>query len=103
MGQNANLDAIRLKIDEHPLAVAVYASNWSSYTSGVFKCGFYFQVNHAVTAVGYGNADGKDYWLIRNSWGKRWGESGYMRLAATQTAQDDCGFRNYVKYPALKD
>jgi len=58
MGSNANLDAIRSKIDEFPVAVAVYASNWSSYSSGIFKCGFYFQVNHAVTAVGYGNENG---------------------------------------------
>jgi len=32
---------------------------------------------HAVVAVGMGHADDGNYILIRNSWGKRWGESGY--------------------------
>ena len=102
MKANAPLDAIRLKIDDHPVAVAVFASNWSSYKSGIYKCGFYFQVNHAVTAVGYGTAaDGTEYWLIRNSWGNNWGDKGYMQLKASQTTQEDCGARNYVKYPTL--
>lgn len=97
MGSNANLDAIRLKLQDHPLAVAVYASNWSSYKGGIFSCGIFFQVNHAVTAVGFGDG----YWIIRNSWGKKWGEDGNMRLKATQSSQEDCGFRNYVKYPKV--
>ncbi|KAL4440956.1 hypothetical protein ABPG74_009369 [Tetrahymena malaccensis] len=68
-----------------PLAVAVDASQWHSYQSGVFNGCDYSQnidVNHVVVLVGYGT-DPKlgDYWLIRNSWGTKFGENGYIRLA----------------------
>merc|ERR1719232_2468313 len=69
-----------------PLAVAVYASGWGSYMGGVYDgCSYDSNIalNHAVQLVGYGSdaAEG-DYWIVRNSWGTRWGEDGYIRLQA---------------------
>jgi len=76
-----------------PLAVSVYASGWGSYSSGVYDgCDFDANIamNHAVQLVGYGtDASEGDYWIVRNSWGSRWGEDGYIRLQRQSTAQ--CG------------
>ncbi|GJP35802.1 hypothetical protein CLOM_g20328 [Closterium sp. NIES-68] len=40
-------------------------------------------VDHSVVVVGYemDNYDTLPYWIVRNSWGDKWGEKGYMRMA----------------------
>jgi cathepsin L len=65
-----------------PIAVSGAAEPWQSYESGVFESSCGTDVDHAIVLVGYGtDSDGKDYWLIRNSWSAGWGENGYIRLA----------------------
>lgn len=64
------------------------------YTSGVINdslCGS--SLDHAVTAVGYGTdtATGLDYYLIRNSWGAKWGDAGYVKLARIGDGYGMCG------------
>ena len=68
-----------------PIAISVDAASWFSYSSGVFSgCGKQssYDLDHAVQLVGYGvdSATKTPYWLVRNSWGTGWGESGYIRI-----------------------
>jgi len=66
-----------------PVVVSVDATKWNTYGKGVFdSCPRNAVVNHAVVLMGYGTdeAGNKDYWYIRNSWGKGWGEKGFIRL-----------------------
>lgn len=76
-----------------PIAVAVDASTWHEYESGVFSGCSYTEninVNHVVVVEGYGtDKDLGDYWLVRNSWGTNFGESGYIRIARESVTQ--CG------------
>lgn len=63
-------------IQKGPVTIALNAgsSTFQLYKSGVITstaCGT--TINHAVTLVGYGSENGKDYWLIKNSWGTSWG------------------------------
>lgn len=40
-----------------------------------------FQLTHMVVIVGFGeSADGVKYWIVRNSWGPRWGYAGYFHI-----------------------
>ena len=75
-----------------PVAVSV-AANWGGYEEGVFdsKCGY--EVDHGVVVVGYGtdSTAGRDYWIVRNSWGASWGEKGYIRIARFGDGKEPCG------------
>ena len=67
--------------------MAVDATNWSPYRSGVFSnCAG--NINQAVLLVGV--AAGA--WKVKNSWGTGWGEAGYIRLGSGNT----CGICNYA-------
>jgi len=61
-----------------PLPIAVDAqSHWQTYTGGVVSDCSGHSLDHGVLAVGYTS----EYWIVKNSWGSSWGESGYIRLA----------------------
>eukprot|EP00927_Polykrikos_kofoidii_P004223 TRINITY_DN1167_c0_g1_i4.p1 TRINITY_DN1167_c0_g1~~TRINITY_DN1167_c0_g1_i4.p1 ORF type:complete len:443 (+),score=78.19 TRINITY_DN1167_c0_g1_i4:71-1330(+) len=94
LSENKALPLLKALLDG-PVAVSVGASKWFSYSSGIFDgCEKDTVVNHAVVAFGYGKDDGRHFWTIRNSWGKSWGEDGFMRLLrqATPEAEDSwCG------------
>ena len=72
---------------------AVYAgSAFSAYDSGVYEDSntaatyspyYYSTTNHAILLVGWDDnppEGGDGVWILRNSWGSSWGESGYMRI-----------------------
>jgi len=62
-----------------------------------YKSGIYVQKSdellggHAVKAVGWGNENGVDYWVVQNSWGPAWGESGFFRIK-----MGECGFESQI-------
>lgn len=79
-----------------PVAIAAAASGWTLYMGGIFDdCSKDAVVDHAITVFGYGKSkDGVKYWTVRNSWGKSWGEDGYIRLLRHDTPEKDdahCG------------
>jgi cathepsin L len=78
-----------------PVAISVAANAWHSYEDGIFDgCDKDAVINHAVVMFGYGQESGKKYWAIRNSWGKKWGEDGFIRLLRQDSAEEEdayCG------------
>ncbi|CAF3348590.1 unnamed protein product [Rotaria sp. Silwood2] len=58
-------------------------------------------MDHAMTIVGYGydQALKTPYWIIKNSWGTKWGENGYLRLI--KDAGNMCGVASMAYYGKL--
>ncbi|KAM7357973.1 cathepsin K2 [Cochliomyia hominivorax] len=70
------------------------------YKSGIYadeKCNE-GEVNHSVLVVGYGSENGLDYWIVKNSWNKVWGEEGYFRLPR---GKNFCGIASECSYPIV--
>jgi len=86
-----------------PVSVAIDASanSFRRYRSGVHysrSCSSR-RLNHAVLAVGYGSEGGSDYFLVKNSWGTRWGAGGYIKMARNK--RNNCGIASKPSYPTV--
>ena len=89
---------LKAAITQQPVSVAIEADQFAfqSYTSGVITSGCGTNLDHGVLAVGYGTLNGKDYFLVKNSWGAGWGDQGYVRIGTNNV----CGILQAASYPS---
>lgn len=87
--EGTGCDALQNLLKKTPVTIAVNTQNWQFYRAGIFSnCGD--TVNHDIYLVGAST----DSWRLKNSWGIRWGEYGYIRLAMGNT----CGICTKTAY-----
>lgn len=90
-----NEDQLAAAVAMVPTSVAIEADQlvFQWYTGGIIdsaSCGT--DLDHGVLAVGYDDTAAKPYWIVKNSWGKSWGESGYVRIKKNKgTGPGICG------------
>lgn len=67
-----------------PLTIGINSWAFDYYKKGIMNpliCSASInKLDHQVAIVGFGRDGGVDYWKVRNSWGKSWGEDGYVRI-----------------------
>lgn len=97
-----NEESMKLSlVREGPLSVSFevypdfmhYSGGIYKYTGLLDKFNPFELTNHAVLLVGYGvDAETKEkFWIVKNSWGTRWGEDGYFRI---RRGVDECGIES---------
>ncbi|RZC33755.1 Peptidase C1 and/or Propeptide C1 domain containing protein, partial [Asbolus verrucosus] len=81
---NRDLRKIQLEIMENGPVVAHMRvfEDFYLYGRGVYMnlMGRLRRNYHAVKIIGWGQEDGRDYWLGVNSWGEKWGLKGLFKL-----------------------
>jgi len=90
-----------------PVTIAIdVVKSFFSYSSGVYydsDCSSSspnYAGGHAIVAVGYGTDPiNGAYWIVRNSWGTKWGQQGYILMARNRG--NLCGLASYATYPLI--
>ena len=92
-----SVEAMKAFIQVGTSCIDVAASNdyFHFYEQGIIeslKCPNTLKdLDHAVTAIGYGQEGTQEYLIIRNSWSIYWGEKGYVRIAIDKDGPGICG------------
>jgi len=98
-----NENQLLAAVTQQPVSVAIEADQpaFQFYKSGVFDSACGHALDHGVLVVGYGTDNGQDYWIVKNSWGASWGDSGYILMARGKGLRGICGINMQPSYPTF--
>lgn len=103
--KNSEADLLKA-VANQPITTGICGSDYRFrfYSSGIINFECSGDLDHAVTAVGYGTtSDGsKKYWIVKNSWGTNWGYDGYgYLLRDVANPEGTCGITTCATFPII--
>jgi len=87
-----------------PIAVGITVEPYMKvYKSGILHClsNREEDITHAVLLVGYGEENGQEYYILKNSWGNSWGENGYFRILRNK--DNACAIASMASVPLIEN
>lgn len=96
--------ALMAAVALQPVSVGVdaKAEHFQHYKSGVITGSCGTKLDHAVLVIGYGTDKGVSYWIVKNSWGDKWGEKGYVKLKRGIGGKGQCGILATAAFTSVK-
>ena len=92
-----------------PVACGVDATPLLDYAGGIINDTTDQSTDHivSITGWGYDSATSTKYWIVRNSWGPKWGEDGFFRLCMDGTGSKSqpygiCQLNRFPTYPTME-
>ena len=100
----ATKEGLKQAIAIGPVSLGIASSSFEfqQYSSGILastNCGT--RIDHYLTAVGYGSENGQEFFLLKNSFGKEWGDKGYIRVSAASNQLGMCGIYQQMLRPRI--
>lgn len=104
--------ALRTALQDGPVAATIRAGSrvFRDYANGILEsksCTSAFpdhEYDHGVLVIGYGQTIlGLPYFLVKNSFGKSWGNQGYAMISAADNGEvgGTCGILNNLYQPII--
>ena len=98
----SNLMTVIARVSPVIVIISTKGADLDKYNAGAFdprtsKCNQNSSPDHAVAIVGYD----KDYFYIKNSWGEKWGNKGYLWWIRAP-GRKDCNLYAKSMYPIME-
>jgi len=96
-------DRLKEAVVSMPVSVGIEADQnvFQLYKSGVIKLNCGANLDHAVLVVGYHKVGTLEAFIVKNSWGSDWGESGYVQIWSNNQANGGKGVCGILAEPVI--
>jgi len=100
---SSSSDQLKAALAQQPVSVAIQANQavFQHYKGGVIQKDCGSKLDHGVLAVGYDTIEGVEAFIIKNSWGPKWGNSGYVYLSTDGSANGGLGVCGILSVPSI--